>query len=288
MATESTEALIQQKLAAFDQIHTAFTASFRFVQALHGQQRFDRLSVGDAVRYLKGRWLIECKDRLLSVSRTMRLREGQRCLELLTAWQQGDTASVVDYLQLRLDTEPFALITQQIHDAAKDANGSGLVERLTHGRLVLLNRGMNLMHLLEAIFMQPEAELLQEVRTLCANEGLTPANIATYLAEFSSPLYAHLPHPALAQRNMLVMNDLGINVLERPEDLPGLRSWRVNAATEMAGAFAETFIADYHELSAPWHNNVQGVRFADLLKRGEVAPSEVVVAVEPNIATQPE
>lgn len=288
MATESTETVIAQKLAAYERIHEAFVASFRFIQALHGQQRFEALAIADAIRYLKGRWLIECKDRLLSVSRTMKLREGQRSLELLSAWQQGDTAGVVSYLQLRLDAEPFAQITQQIHEATMGTGQPGLLERMTHGRLVLLNRGMNLMNLLDAIFALPEPALLEEVRTLCARGGLSPDHIATYLDDFAGPLYAHVPHPKLAQRNMLVMNDLGVNVLERPEDLPGLRSWRVNPPAEIAGAFAATVIADYHELTAPWHNNVQGVRFVDLPEPDGVAPGEVIFVSALQEAEQPD
>ncbi len=261
MTTEENQHLIEQKLAAFAEMQEEFGESFRFVQDMHGQRRFESFSVADAVRYLHARWICERKGRLLSVSKTTKEYEGGLCLELLQKWQKGDTASVVAFLTRRLDMLPIADITRQIHE--ENQRGDGLLERLVHGRLVMLNRGMNLMHLLDAIFKLSEEDVLKAVRDACVQYGHTPEHIRQQLQEVDSPLYAYVPHQSLAQRNMLVMNAVGIDVLEKPDDLPGQRSSEVEPSTEPNGPFAEQVIEGYQELVSPSHNNKNADRFVD-------------------------
>jgi hypothetical protein len=281
------ETLIAQKLDAFERIRDDFVASFQFAQEIQGQKRFGSLTIADAVRYLRAQWIIECKDRLLSVPRSTRQKEGQDCLRLLATWQDGATASVVAYLHNRLDMEPFASITQQIQDAEMAASPPAqqpvLVERLRHGRLVMLNRSANLLLLFDALFAPGEAELIAQVRAICANEGLGPEAIAGLLAGFGTPLYAYRPHPALARRNMVIMNDLGMSAIVRPDALPASRTWRLNAARTIESAYAEASIADYQELTAPGHNNLLGVRFVDRPDPGALGPGEIVVPAPPPI-----
>jgi hypothetical protein len=83
------------------------------------------------------------------------------------------------------------------------------------------------------------------------------------------PLYCYAPHPLLAQRNMMVMNALGINIMTLPTDLPGERSRRVAAPTVAPPPFAEQVIAGYLELVSPTHNNLQGYRFIDRPEYGD-------------------
>jgi hypothetical protein len=145
-ANATTQQLIQQKLAAFEQLEPAFVECFRFIQDVHGQKRFPTFSVADSVRYLHALWICECKDRLLSIYKNIQRYEGQRCLELLALWQAGDSADVVAFLQQKLDTMPFADLTRQLYAAQQAGGDFGLARRLRHGRLTLLNRGMNLLH----------------------------------------------------------------------------------------------------------------------------------------------
>ncbi len=112
LTTPVTPELIKQKLAAFERLHGEFEASFRFVQDVHGQQRFTLFPVANSVRYLHALWVCECKDRLLSIYKNIKRYEGSYCLELLRRWQEGDTAGVVDFLNRKLDMLPFADITR--------------------------------------------------------------------------------------------------------------------------------------------------------------------------------
>ena len=161
MTAEEKQHLVEQKLAAFDAMQKEFEASFGFVQDMHGQRRFETFLVADAVRYLHARWICERKGRLLSVAKTAKEYEGGLCLELLQKWQEGDTASVVDFLNRRLDMLPIADITRQVHEEYQARRVDGLLERLIHGRLVMLNRGMNLMHLLDTIFKLSEEDVVE-------------------------------------------------------------------------------------------------------------------------------
>ncbi len=255
--------LIEQKLAAFAAMREEFEASFRFLQDMHGQKRFETFSVADAVYYLHARWICERKGRVLSIAKTSKEYEGRLCLELLQKWQEGDTASVVDFLSRRLDMLPLADITRQMHEIEQEQRMNGLLERLVHGRVVMLNRGMNLLHLLDAIFDLSEEELLQAVHDACVQYGHIPVHITQQLQEMDLPLYSYVPHQSLAQQNMLVMNTMGTEGLILPDDAPGQRSWRVVQPTEPSSPLAEHVVEGYQELVSPTHNNKKADRFVD-------------------------
>src|SRR2546425_7273400 len=187
-ATPTTPILIEQKLGAFEQLQPEFEECFRYVQDVHGQKRFPTLSVADSVHYLHALWICECKDRLLSIYKNITRYGGRYCLELLQRWQEGETADVVIFLQRKLDTLPFADLTSQIQQAQHHGGMDGLAQRLVHGRLILLNRGMNLMNILDAIFVLPEYELLKEVQIACRQYGHQPDQIEKQLAELETPL----------------------------------------------------------------------------------------------------
>lgn len=257
--------LVQQKLAAFERLQAEFEASFQFVQDVHGQKRLTGFPVADTVRYLHARWVCELKSRLLSVSHTVKEYEGRLCLELLLHWQEGDTASAVDFLYHRLDMLPVADITRQLQEIRQQPQEKerGLAQRLLNGRLVLLNRGMNLMMALDAIFMLADDALLEEVRKSCVLYGHRPEQIGQQVQELDGPLYSYVPHQVLAQRNMQVMNGLGVNVTQRVGDHPGQRSWRVVEPTTPMSPYAEQVVEGYQELISPWHNNIKQDRFVD-------------------------
>jgi hypothetical protein len=53
MASSPTNtSLARQKLAAFEQIQPEFERCFRFVQQVHGQERFAAFPVSETVRYV--------------------------------------------------------------------------------------------------------------------------------------------------------------------------------------------------------------------------------------------
>jgi hypothetical protein len=262
----------EQKLEAFERLQSEFEASFHFVQEVHGQRRFSAFPVMETVHYLHALWVCECKDRLLSVYKNIVRYEGLYCLDLIRRWQEGETADVVAFLQRKLDGLPFADLTRQIEEASATHHaGDGLARRLAHGRLVLLNRGMNLMRAFDAIFAHSENDLISEVQVACAHYGHHPSQIEQQLAEMEGPLYSFAPHQLLAQRNMLVMNTLGVKIMTLPTDLPGERSWKVAAPMEPLRPFAEHMIAGYLELTSPSHNNLMAHRFIDRPERGDVA-----------------
>ena len=240
-----------------------FEASFRFLQEMHGQRRFESLSVADAVRYLHARWICERKGRVLSIAKTTKEYEGGLCLELLRRWQEGDTTSVVDFLSRRLDMLPLADITRQMQELDAQQREHGFLERLAHGRLVMLNRGMNLLHMLDTLFALSEEKLLQAVRDACVHYGHAPDQITQQLQEMNSALYSYVPHQSLAKENMLVMNTMGTEVLVLPEDAPGQRSGRVVEPTEPNSPLAEHIVEGYQELVTPSHNNVNADKFVD-------------------------
>src|SRR5712691_2602765 len=109
--------IIQQKLAAFEQLRAEFEECFHYVQDMHGQRRISTFTVADSVHYLHALWICECKDRLLSIYKNIRRYEGKYCLELLGVWQEGDNTDVVAFLQRKLDMLPFADLTRQYHEA---------------------------------------------------------------------------------------------------------------------------------------------------------------------------
>ncbi len=268
-AAQTTQEIINQKLAAFEQLQPEFEECFRFVEEVHGLKRFETFSVAVCDRYLHALWICERKDRLLSIYKNIERYEGRLCLELLDRWQEGDTANVVAFLQRKLDMLPLADITHQIHEAQRIGGDNGLEQRLLHGRLIMLNRGMNLLHALDAIFALPDEQLTREVQVACERYGHTPVQIDQQLTEMDAPIYAYIPHQSLANRNMVVMNKLGANVMSKPVDQPGNRSWRVLAPTEPMSPFAEHVILGYQELTSPLHNNIRRDRFVDRPERSD-------------------
>jgi len=265
----TTEDLIRQKLAAFEYLQVEFEKCFHFVQDVHGQQRFPTFSIADSVHYLHALWVCECKDRLLSIYKNITRYEGRHCLELLQGWQEGDTASVVDFLYRKLDMLPVAEITRQLHEALYQGKDKNLVRRLEYGRLVLLNRGMNLLHALDAIFALGEDQLKMEVQTECMKYGHQASQIREQVVDMDTPLYSYMPHRLLAQRNMAIMNKLGVDVMSKPTERPGQRSWRVLEPTEPISPFAEHVIEGYHELISPLFNNLKGVGFVERSERSD-------------------
>lgn len=261
-----TPELVLQKLQAFEDLQAEFEKCFHFVQEVHGQKRFSSFPIGKIVYYLHALWLCECKDRLLSIDRTIERYEGRRCLEMLRAWQEGKNEPVVGFLVQKLNMFAFANITEQIEETRHQRQEEKLAQRLEHGRLVLLNRGMNLLHALEAIFSLTESALLSEVRPACEQYGHTPEQIAAQLAAMDEPLYTYRPHQLLAQRNMTMMNKLNIAVLSQNADQPGERSWRVRPPTEPLTPFAEQVIDGYLPMLAPLYNNLRQVRFIDRIE----------------------
>lgn len=270
MATPSAmQELVNRKLAAFERLQSEFEACFHFVQLVHGQQRFSIFPLVNSVRYLHSLWMCECKDRLLSIYKNIERYEGRYCLELLRRWQEGGTADAVEFLNRKLDMLPFADLTRQISEARKHHKGDGLARRLIDGRGVLLNRGINLMQALDGIFSLPEEQLINEVQLACAQYGHHPSQIERQLADMDTPLYAYVPSQILAKRNMEVMNKMGVQVMNKPSDQPGERSWRVLEPTVPPGPFAEHVIEGYVELTLPDHNNITGLRFVDMPERSD-------------------
>jgi hypothetical protein len=263
-------ALIADKLAAFERLQAEFEASFQYIQEVQGQRRFPAFSVDASVRYLHALWVCECKDRLLSVPKTIERYEGRRCLELLRTWQAGETADVVAFLQRKLDTLPFADITRQLETLRQQSGVPHLVERLVRGRQILLNRGMNLLHALDPLFAMPPEQLLEEVRAACAHYGHQPDQIAEQLGELETARYAFVPHPALVRRNMLIMDQLGVRITVDAADQPGHRSWRVAEPTLPASSYAEQIISRYVDMTSPRHNNLTDYRF---IYQPEAGPS---------------
>jgi len=251
---EVRQRLTEAKLAAFSSIEAEFLACFRFVETIQGQQRLPACPVALSVRFLHALWVCECKDNLLSVPQTMGRYEGRRSLELLRGWQVGDTESIVAFLQRKLDNLSSADLTGEIREA-RIAGNVPLAERLAHGRRVMLNRGFHLMQALDAIFALDDDLLTKEVRAACAEFGHRPDQIKQQLEEMETDLYSYTPHPLLARRNMLVMNELGISVTNLPADQPGHRTERVEAPTLPQPPYAElTVVGEMTLIFTAWNN----------------------------------
>jgi hypothetical protein len=268
--TSTTQALIQQKMEAFEKLQPEFEACFQYMQEVHGLKRFDKFPIADSVRYLHALWVCECKDRLLSIYRNIERYEGRHCLELLHSWQKiGTNADVVAFLQRKLDTLPFADLTRQLYQADLHDGDYGLARRLRHGRIALSNRGMNLLHAFDSMFALSEEQLVKEVWEACNRYGHDPLQIERQLEELDSAIYSYVPHQELAQRNMKLMNKLGVQATSKPSDQPGHRSWRVLEPTEPLGPYAEHVILGYQELTSPQHNNIKDEPFVDHLERSD-------------------
>lgn len=255
MATEITlpsdlTDLVAQKLKAFEEIQAEFETSFVFIVNVHGKQRFSALPVSDVVRYLHALWMTDNRTSLLSVSRSIKTHEGVQCLDLLQHWlQEGDTALVVDFLYHKLDGLSCVEITRQIRAAEILHLTQVQVRRLQHGRQVLLNRSMNLMAMLDALFALSEEELAKSVHEACALYGHLPEQIEQQRSSMQSRLYSYVPHQLLAERNMRVMNMLGQAIMADPEDEPAQRSILIQEPQVEASVWAETVIPNYQSLN---------------------------------------
>ncbi len=262
MVPAQTPELVTRKLRAFEDIQAEFVDCFRFKQDVHGQKRFPAFSVEQVVYYLHALWLCECKDRLLGVYENSSRYEGEWCLELLRTWQEGRSAAVVAFLLAKLDMLSLADLTGQIEEARYQRNDEILAHRLEHGRLVALNRGMNLLFALEAIATGSEEDLRSELYLACERYGHTPVLIVEQQAALATPLYAYRPHPLLARRNMTLMNRLDADTLTQTGENQD-RSWLLKVLNKPLAPLAEQVIPGYTPLLAPMYNNVRGVRFVD-------------------------
>lgn len=255
--------VVARKLAALDRLEPAFETSFQYVQDVQGLKRFATFPIANTVQYLGALVVCDAKDRLLSVPHTVDRYEGRYCLELLQRWQTGEVAGIVAFLQRKLDALPFTGVTREVEAVRRDADASVMVAALEHGRIVLLNRGFNLLQALEPLFTQSPQELTEQVRAACAREGYAPDQIAERLRERESPLYAPLRHPALAQRNMLLMDRVGVQAIPPHHTLPEALDWQATAHPQVTPPYAEQRIHGYVALTTPQHNNLAGVRFID-------------------------
>lgn len=256
MPTGEINALARAKLAAFEDLRGEFEGAFLFVQEVHGQRRFATFPVDHTVRYLHALWVCECKDRLLSIPKTIERYEGAKVLELLRRWQTGETGAVVRFLQAKLDAQPFADLTREYEDVWSSGDRV-LAERLAHGRLVLLNRAFNLHVALDALFTLDHESLLARVRAACKAHGHTLADLDEQMSRWSLPLYSYAPHPALARQNMIVMMAMGVAVTDNPEDVPGARTQRVMVSSLPLKPYADQVILGEHLLLSMFDNNPQ-------------------------------
>jgi hypothetical protein len=274
--------LIAEKLAAFARLEPEFEACFRYIEELQGERRFENVSVNDTVCYLHALWVCECKDRLLSVPHAIERYQGGRGLVRLRRWQEtGSTAEVVVFLSEKLNNLDLAELSRQVEAAQAREGESPFVRRLMRGRLLLINRSMNLLHALEPLFALPAPTLLEEARLAAARYEHTPAQIEAQLRQLETPLYATIRHPALAQRNMILMNRQGAPDIAAVEaaDEPASHVWQVAAQGRSQGPSAEQTIAGYVALSAPNHNNVRAVRWTDRPEPLANAPLELTQGV---------
>ena len=280
-------ALIVEKLLAFDRLEPEFEACFRYMQEMHGERRFPSCDVTDTVRYLHALWVCERKDLLLSVPKTIERYEGRLCLELLRGWQEtGEIGNAVDFLRRKLDTLDVALLTRQLEsERTRDPQGP-TARRLAHGRIVLLNRCLNLLHALDPLFSLSESALSDQARDACKQFGHTPERIAEQLRELESPLYRYVRHPALARRNMFLMDRLGVRLMAAMSDRPGERAWLVSTPATPSRPYAEQVIDGYVALTAPQHNNPRDVRWVDRPEFASAHSSVVHSGAAPEIQFQ--
>ena len=246
--------LSARKLETFERLEIEFGASFTLVQDMHGKRRFDDVPVALIVGYLHALWICERKDWLLSVPKTIPRYEGGASLRTLLAWQQGDEASVVSFLERKLDGLAFAPLSQRLQEA-RQSGDVAVAERLAHGRMILLNRAHNLTSLLDTLFSAPPGEMTSAVQEEAARLGHAPADIQRQLEDFKDPLYSYAPHPALARRNMQIMNRLGVRLTATEADHPGERTERVESSESPLPSYAQETIAGERTLSSMADNN---------------------------------
>ncbi|HKV85192.1 MAG TPA: hypothetical protein VJN88_11600, partial [Ktedonobacterales bacterium] len=246
--------LTARKLEAFDRLERTFEASFAYLRDMHGERRFAALPLERTVAYLHALWVCECKDWLLSVPKTIARYEGGASLQALRAWQQGDEATVSALLERKLDGMSFATLSRRLREA-RDAGDTARAKRLAHGRGILLNRAYNLNAALDAIFAATPEEAARQVSEASARYGHAPDAIERQLADFKTPLYSYAPHPALARRNIQVMNRLGVRATGSDADRPGERTANVEAPTLPLAPYAQEVIVNEHTLSSMADNN---------------------------------
>ncbi|HEV2405508.1 MAG TPA: hypothetical protein VGR88_08655 [Ktedonobacterales bacterium] len=246
--------LTARKLEAFDRLELSFEASFAYLREMHGERRFASVPVERSVAYLHALWVCECKDWLLSVPKTIARYEGGASLQALRAWQQGDEATVIAFIERKLNGLNFAMLSRRLREA-RDAGDTAQAERLAHGRTILLNRAYNLNAALDAIFAAAPEEAARQVSEASARFGHTPQEIERQLADFKTPLYSYTPHPALARRNMRMMNRLGVRGADSDTDRPGERTSNVEASDLPFAPYAQEVISNEHTLSSMADNN---------------------------------
>jgi hypothetical protein len=246
----ATPPLIREKLAAFEQLEPAFRESFRYVEQMHGEARFPTVPVAAIVRYLHALFICHRKDGLLSVPTTTARYDHRLALDLLDGWQRGQTLAVVEFLEAKLDMQPFLPVARELEAAEVTGDADG-ARRLRHGLQVLLNRAHNLYAALDAIFGLPREGLLDEVRGACAQFGHTPDEIRTEREWLATPPYSYVPHAELSRRNMLVMNRLGVAITSELADRPGGRTARVLPGKPPLPAYAENPLPHETEFTPP-------------------------------------
>lgn len=249
--------LVADKLDAFERIREDFDASFAYIQDVHGQRRFTSFPVASIVRYLHALWICDCKDLLLCVPRGRSARArygGKHALELLRSIQEGNAGGVVAFLEQKLGHMSFTEITRGFQTATQSGDDA-LTHRLAHGRQVLLNRARNLECALETIFTLSPEQLMHRARPACAQHGHTVPRIEAQLAALQTPLYQYVRHPALAERNMLLMNTVGVRVTDNDADRPGRRTWRVQMPPPPGRSYAEQVIMGATTLVSGMSNN---------------------------------
>ncbi len=247
-----TSELIAAKLTLFEAMREDFNASFVFMQHVHGQRRLPSFPVAAIVRYCHALWVCECKDFVLSVPKTIPRYEGRQALEALRDWQEGDVSGIVALLERKLQYMPFAAITRAIQQAEQNGDRA-LVKRLAHGRWSLLHRAHNFQRALTAIFAPSPRSLVRQARAACALYRHTPEQIAAQLADMQAPVFSMVRSPALAQRNMIAMNALGVAVTSDSSDRPGSgqRTAVVQAPTMPLPSYAEHVMFSEVTLLAP-------------------------------------
>lgn len=258
--------IVMEKLLAFDRLEARFTAGFQYVQQVQGERRFERMPIEATVRYLHALWVCECKDRLLTVPRTIERYEGVHVLRLLDGWQRGDAAAVVLYLQLKLGNPPFAGVARQWQEAQSAGPSSPRAQRLAHGWRNIVNRAANLNAMLDAILGIPLTDSVEQARVACDALELTPAGIAARLAALETPLYAPFAHPVLARKNMVVMNAQGVLVTSALADRPGERTSAVRERTMPAGPYAEEVIVGEVEMTPPPYSTYRYMPAAETVR----------------------
>lgn len=269
MLANPAEALVAQKLQAFGRLEASFEASFPFAQDMQGQRRSSGIPVRHVVCYLHALYVCAAKDRLLGIPRLADRYEGEECLRAMRELQDGCTASTIALLERKLDGTSLADLTRALEPAPEGATPHELALRarqLHRGRQAVLNRLANRLQALDTLCGLSAEDLMRQVRQACAHYGHTKRQIERQLQELTTPLYQTLVHPALARRNIQVMERVGVKVVPEhaPEQAQLMPPEPAPAHHAMPAApFAEEVIQPYYELTPPWHNNPANSRLLD-------------------------